>query len=214
MSPNESDIRLNYPLFPLAVVMLPGAELPLYIFEDRYKDLVRRSLKKKAEFGIIYADGTSMRGVGCGARVVNVLRKYPDARMEIIVRGTERFIVQSTITHPSGYLEASITPLLDRKEPMDDETRTDVIGMYNEIVREVFGGTLHELELDHPDERISFRIAQKVGLSIHDRQKLLESSSERERLQFLQRRLKDLLPHLGEAATIQRLIKNDGYIPT
>jgi len=214
MSSGEPDIRLNYPLFPLAVVMLPGAELPLYIFEDRYKDLVHRSLKKKSEFGIIYADGTSMRGVGCGARVVNVLRKYPDSRMEIVVQGTERFIVQSTVTHPSGYLEASITPFLDRKEPVDDETRTDVIGMYNEIVREVFGGSLDEIKLNHSDHHISFRIAQKVGLSHNDRQKLLESSSERERLQFLQRRLKELLPHLGEAATIQRLIKNDGYIPT
>ncbi len=214
MNSNDSHIRLNYPLFPLAVVMLPGAELPLYIFEDRYKDLVRRSLKKKSEFGIIYTDGTSMRGVGCGARVVNMLRKYPDSRMEIIVRGTDRFIVQRTVTHPSGYLEARIAPLLDREETVDDATRSEVIDMYNKIVREVFGGTLHEVAPDTPDQYVSFRIAQKVGLSLHDRQKLLESSSEHERLLFLQRRLEELLPRLGEAATIQRLVKNDGYIPT
>ncbi len=41
------------PLFPLNVVLLPGAELPLHIFEPRYREMVKNCLEEKSEFGML-----------------------------------------------------------------------------------------------------------------------------------------------------------------
>ena len=43
------------PLFPLQVVLLPGGELPLHIFEDRYKEMMREVIRDHLEFGVVLA---------------------------------------------------------------------------------------------------------------------------------------------------------------
>src|ERR1700740_1133249 len=78
------------PLFPLQVVLLPGAELPLHIFEDRYKEMIGEVIRDRLEFGVVLASEKGIVNTGCSATVDKVLRQYPDGRMDILSRGRRR----------------------------------------------------------------------------------------------------------------------------
>ena len=54
-------------LFPLGIVLLPTEQLPLHIFEERYKDLIGECLEAETEFGLVYADDEGIRDVGTRA---------------------------------------------------------------------------------------------------------------------------------------------------
>ena len=91
------------PLFPLQVVLLPGSELPLHIFVDRYKEMMAEVMRDRIEFGVILASDKGIANTGCTATVERVLRRYPDGRMDIMTQGRRRFeIVRLDDEHPEG----------------------------------------------------------------------------------------------------------------
>ena len=79
------------PLFPLQVVLLPGAELPLHIFEDRYKEMIGEVLRDQIEFGVVLANEKGIVNTGCTATVERCCASIPDGRMDILTRGRRRF---------------------------------------------------------------------------------------------------------------------------
>lgn len=79
------------PLFPLNVVLLPGASLPLHIFEPRYRLMVRHCLTHKTEFGMILAQDSNVATVGCTAQIVQTLRAYPTGESDILTEGRAVF---------------------------------------------------------------------------------------------------------------------------
>ncbi len=85
--------ELLLPLFPLDLVLLPGVPLPLHIFELRYKEMIRECLDQQRAFGIVRAKDESFVNIGCTADIMNVLKTYPDGRMNILVEGQKRFEV-------------------------------------------------------------------------------------------------------------------------
>jgi len=79
------------PLFPLRVVVFPRTPLPLHIFEERYKEMVGEAIRENSEFGIVLAKDDGIVNAGCTVVVKEVLKKYPDGRMDILTRGVRRF---------------------------------------------------------------------------------------------------------------------------
>src|ERR1700675_741365 len=79
------------PLFPLPVVLFPRTPLPLHIFEERYKEMIRDVLDSHAEFGVVLAGEKGIVNMGCTAIVDNVLKRYPDGRMDLLAVGRRRF---------------------------------------------------------------------------------------------------------------------------
>ena len=94
----------DIPLFPLNVVLMPGAPLPLHIFEDRYKQMVNECLESESEFGMVLADEGGTRRVGCTARIVELVERYEDGRMLILVEGSRRFKLNSILTGKPYYV--------------------------------------------------------------------------------------------------------------
>src|SRR6266851_9190223 len=84
-------------LFPLNVVLLPGATLPLHIFEPRYRQMVRRSVDKKSEFGVLLALPKGIVRVGCTAEITEVVKRYNDGRMDIITVGRSPFRITELV---------------------------------------------------------------------------------------------------------------------
>ncbi len=82
------------PLFPLEVVLLPHISLPLHIFEERYKLMIGDCLAQDRGFGVVYFDGSELKKVGCTAKIMRVLKRYDDGRMDIITRGEKRFVLK------------------------------------------------------------------------------------------------------------------------
>jgi len=90
----KEDVYPLIPLFPLGLVLLPYMELPLHIFEVRYKTMTNQCIEDGQDFGIVFFDGTVIQKIGCTAKIQSVVRRYDDGRMDILTRGKRRFVTK------------------------------------------------------------------------------------------------------------------------
>jgi Lon protease-like protein len=114
---------MKIPIFPLNIVLLPGALIPLNIFEDRYKIMVQRVLRRQETFGIaLIKDGRVERGpatpysIGTLARIIQI-EEQPGGNYQIIVRGEDRFRITSLDRTSEPYLSGEVEPLPDEPTP-------------------------------------------------------------------------------------------------
>ena len=77
------------PLFPLDVVLFPEMVLPLHIFEERYKEMIAECLQDNSPFGVLYAHDDRVATIGCTAEVSQVIKQYPDGRLDLVAVGSE-----------------------------------------------------------------------------------------------------------------------------
>src|ERR1022692_4592121 len=121
------------PLFPLQVVLFPGAELPLHIFEDRYKEMIGEAVRDRTEFGVVMASEKGMVSTGCTATVERVLKQYPDGRMDILTLGRRRFEIL-LLNSELAFLRGSVEFFDDEMgEPASPENRKRALDGYNEL---------------------------------------------------------------------------------
>ena len=183
-------------LFPLGIVLLPTERLPLHIFEDRYKELVEECLDQEAEFGLVYADSDGIRDVGTRARVAEVLTRFEDGRLNILVEGGERFQVEE-LTDGRSFHTAQVSPVADAEDAADEAAIEDAMRMFG-VLRDVTGS---EVELPDPGlPQLSFALAGKVELAAGEKLMLLRELSERRRIELVQ----ELLEHAVLAARRMR----------
>lgn len=115
-APGSTKDLVELPLFPLPLVLFPGAILPLQIFELRYRIMMHTLLHTDLRFGVVFSDGGGgVAEVGCVGEVVKHERLIDD-RFFLICKGQERFRV-SSILRTKPYLVASVTWLEDRPPP-------------------------------------------------------------------------------------------------
>ncbi len=98
----------RFPLFPLGLVLLPREVVPLHIFEERYRLMIGECLKEEREFGIIWLADDALKDVGCAARIMQVLERFEDGRLNIAVQGTTPFRLERRIgdlPYPAGDIE-------------------------------------------------------------------------------------------------------------
>ncbi|XP_059279047.1 uncharacterized protein LOC132033175 [Lycium ferocissimum] len=120
---------VELPLFPLPLVLFPGAILPLQIFEFRYRIMMHTLLQTDLRFGVIYSDTTTgTSDVGCVGEVVKHERLVDD-RFFLICKGQERFRVNKLV-RSKPYLVAEVTWLEDRPSGNEGD---DVEGLANEV---------------------------------------------------------------------------------
>jgi Lon protease-like protein len=179
-------------LFPLGIVLLPTERLPLHIFEDRYKELIEECLERDVEFGLVYADDDGIRDVGTRARVAEVLTRFEDGRLNILVEGGERFQVEE-LTDGRSFHTAQVSPLDETDDPVDADAIEEAMRIFG-VLREVTGS---DVEPPDPDSRhLSFALAGKVELAPGEKLMLLRELSERKRMELVH----ELLEHALLAA--------------
>jgi ATP-dependent Lon protease len=205
------------PLFPLGVILFPESQVPLHIFEERYKRLCAEALAKNGIFGINFVEDSSMHSIGCAARISEVTKKYKDGELDIVTEGVRRYeIVKLEQSNPSELSYATIKWIDDVSELRDSELTRETIELFNELCEVAYKGSVDPLDLTvwtGDDKLPSYAIAQKSGLSPEQRQSMLTIRSENERLTILKNHLQDLLPKVEEAEQVHKLISNDGYLP-
>lgn len=185
-------------LFPLSVVLLPMERLPLHIFEERYKELVGECLQAEGEFGLIFADGGGMRATGTRAAVVEVLERFPDGRLNIVVEGRDRFrIVRATSGR--SFDTAIIEDLADDEEagvPMEEDL-AECLQAYKRLA-DAAGADPDEFDANAGS--VAFQIAAVIDFTPDLKQELLELRSEGERLV----KLANLLDRAVDTVLLQR----------
>jgi len=200
------------PLFPLQIVLFPGSSVPLHIFEERYKTLIRECIAEKKEFGVNLIHENEVLKVGCAARVSTVLHRYEDGRMDIIVQGTRRYRLERYQQTDAPYIVGSVRFLTTSREDTNSVLAADTVILYNEFVSKVYRDKVAQIDVHAREEGLSFRLAQKAGMDLLRRQKLLESDSENDRLEMLNVYLTAMLPRLDRLEEVERIVRSDGYL--
>jgi Lon protease-like protein len=187
------------PLFPLNVVLLPGATLPLHIFEPRYRQMVRHCLDENSEFGVLLALPKGIVRVGCTAQVTQVLKRYNDGRMDIITVGRSPFRITQLVNTDAyandGLLEGDVDILDDRDIRIDIRTQSELTRLYEVCHTLAFDDYPRNIQSD-ATEYLSFLVASTLPLDLMCKQQLLELRSEADRQERLVGYLREWAPHL------------------
>jgi ATP-dependent Lon protease len=200
------------PLFPLNVVLFPQSQLPLHIFEDRYKTLISECITYDTVFGINLIHEQQIRTIGCTASVKEVTKRYEDGKMDIIVEGRRRYTLHNLVEAPHPYYSGRISWYEDVAKHADDELRSRAVKLHNQFVTTVFNGAVEQVKMDDVRKTRAFHLVQKSGLDLIQRQVFLSMNSENDRLNFLINHLESMLPLLVSKKKTEELAKNDGYI--
>ncbi len=192
------------PLFPLNVVLLPGAILPLHIFEPRYRQMVRHCLDEKREFGVLLALPKGIVRVGCTARVTEVVKRYNDGRMDIVTVGRFPFritqLVNSDAYADDQLLEGDVDFLDDCEHRTEACTQKELMRLYEVCHTLIFEDYPRNVESEAP-EFLSFVVASTLPLDLMCKQRILELRSEADRQQRLVGYLREWAPHLQKQET-------------
>lgn len=196
------------PLFPLSTVLFPGVVMPLYVFEDRYrllvKDLIALPPDESRAFGVVaikmgYEVGETgmqtIQRIGCAAMVTEVTAN-PDGTFEIVVVGRRRFHVRA-VDPSREYLRADVEWLPDTSGDGAGAGASDgsdvleaahvarvLFGVYRDVVARLRGEDV--LEGHTPDDPVdlSYTLAAALVIGLADRQTLLETGDVLTRLRF------------------------------
>ncbi|WP_243741819.1 LON peptidase substrate-binding domain-containing protein [Actinomycetospora succinea] len=197
------------PLFPLGTVLLPGASLPLHIFEPRYRqltiDLVTGTLPGK-QFGVVAVregwspdDGRDgLHDVGCTATLREV-RRLPDGRFDLQTTGDRRFRLVDVDDSTAPYLVANVEWLPDDEDehardlaPLAMAARAAHRRYCTTAWRQQGGGDgelpaelAEEPAPDVADPELAHILAGDCLLPLADRQELLEQTCPIKRLQLV-----------------------------
>ncbi len=196
------------PLFPLSLVLLPAMPLPLHIFEDRYKEMMGDIIQAESEFGVVLAKDDGIVNIGCTATVVNVMRKYPDGRLDLVASGQRRFTIES-LDEDKSYLRARVTYFDDedlRTVPTDLQRRADAT--YRKLMS--LERPSVEPEPSGGPGRLSFQIGQLIG-DLDKRQTVLSLRSEVERLEYLIKVVPEYLIQREQVALAKRVGPLNGH---
>lgn len=199
-------------LFPLKVVLFPDSYLPLHIFEERYKLLINKCMNENSLFGINFNDSVKMYEIGCSAIVDNVMKRYDDGKMDIVVKGINRYRLNHFKEGENLYYEGEIEDFGDVNEKIDYSVLRSCIEKYNAIADKLRYLNLERYSIEKLSGfNPSFVLAQKAGMTLNQRQELLELQSENQRLSLLHEHLDKVLPMAKEAEVLNKIIRNDGY---
>ncbi|PSQ82495.1 MAG: ATP-dependent protease [Bacteroidetes bacterium QS_1_65_9] len=196
------------PLFPLSLVLYPGEQLSLHIFEERYKDLTAYCLEHDVPFGIVRVEDEEWADVGTTARIEQVAKRYEDGRADITVRGEERFRIQD-VHERFSYYTADVTLLEDENTSIDLELKERVITQHMKLL-ELAGRTVRP-DLYEDIDRLSFVLAQNGALDGSQKQELLEHTTENERIRYLIHHFESVIPRIEQQEGVQRRIRSNGH---
>jgi len=186
-------VTARLPLFPLNTVLFPGVVMPLHIFEDRYRSLVRDLIAlppdTAREFGVVaikvgYEVGErgvqTIQRTGCAALVTEVTAN-PDGTFEIMVVGRRRFHVER-LEPTDDYLRADVEWLPDATggESPDHAERIaehalELFDAYRQTVAELRGDDVLEGETPTDAVDLSYTLAAALVLTLAERQAMLEA---------------------------------------
>ncbi|MCC7103771.1 MAG: LON peptidase substrate-binding domain-containing protein [Chloroflexi bacterium] len=177
------------PLFPLNVVLFPGMQLPLHIFEQRYRTMIGSCVASERLFGVVLIRAGEEAGapaeprvIGTKAKIMSVER-LPDGRMNIVVVGVERFAIRELVAG-EPYPRARIETLADETADANGELSGAVLSLFTRCLEEAGIAPERLQGLRLPDEPLALSYVVAAALKVPNdlRQELLEQPSAGARL--------------------------------
>jgi len=185
---DEAIDTIELPLFPLNTVLFPGQVLPLHIFEDRYRLMIRRCLADDSSFGVALiqhgaevGDPAEPHSVGTVARIIESSH-LPDGTMNIVTVGTERFRIRRLL-RDQPYLRGEVE-VFPMDEPADSVALTDLtrhvreqVSRYIALIAKAAGLQIQVGEVPEAPQQVGYLAAVAMQIDNAEKQRLLGSPS-------------------------------------
>lgn len=198
------------PIFPLQIVVFPGEELNLHIFEPRYKQLINECFQKHKPFGIPAVINNELKDHGSLIYIKEIAQTYTNGEMDIRTKAGNMFRILEVIkeipeklysgaivTYPDNYLDGG-----------DQQVMKMLVAKMNELhtvlqVKKDF----HKAESDFT----AYDIARHSGLSLQQEYEFLQLTQERQRQEYLKRHFEATLPAFEEIKRLKEKIQMNGH---
>tara|TARA_X000001036_G_scaffold277011_1_gene257344 strand:- start:4862 stop:5452 length:591 start_codon:yes stop_codon:yes gene_type:complete len=192
--------NIKIPLFPLNIVVFPYEEVPLHIFEPRYKKMITESIENNTPFGIVLNNNGSVDNIGCSLNVTKVLKHYDDGEYDLIATGKKCFQIIDKVKEDDlwiGDIEYLEHPVIN-----DNKILKKVQDKYLELLVKLGKESNFDIYIQR---KISYQFLIDISLPIKLKRNILLLDSEQERLLYIY----DLL----DKVLSQPIDNNEGIIP-
>lgn len=197
------------PIFPLGLVVYPGEQLNLHIFEPRYKQLIQECFAEKKNFGIPSVIDNRMQDFGTVVEVTEITNVDENGEMDIKTRGKHVFRVLEVIKEiPEKLYSGAIVNYPANQQQGNAELMRRVVNSIRELYK------LLKVEKDFlktEAELSSYDVAHHVGLSLQEEYELLGLMHEMQRQEYLKRHLTKVLPLVAEMEQLKKKVKLNGH---
>jgi hypothetical protein len=204
-------------LFPLQLVLFPGEEIPLHIFESRYKQLIIECRDEHITFGMPAVVNGGITSFGTEAELVKIIKIYPNGEMDIVIRGKRIFKISKFMKDvPEKLYSGGLIEWIEENDDADPTTQKKLIYTFEKLLK------AFERESpvnDFESDTLSFRLAPYLGLSLNHKVDLLTTRSENRRQEklifFMEEILKDSprRPNKNSTQAKYESIKNKYFSP-
>ena len=197
------------PIFPLSIVVYPGEDLNLHIFEPRYKQLITECHASGRLFGIPAVIDNRVQDYGTLMRITEITTVHENGEMDIKTQGEKVFRVLEVIKEvPDKLYSGAIVNYPHNYEEGNPEVMRRVMNSIRELHR------LLKVSKDfkNKDEEIkSYDVAHHIGLSLQEEYELLNLLNERQRQEYLKRHLTKVIPMVAGMEQLKEKIKMNGH---
>ncbi len=202
------------PLFPLNLVLFPGMDLPLHIFEERYKDMIGECLNQDAPFGVVLIkEGLEVGAPADPERIgtsTRILRSelLDQGRMNLMTKGERRFEIEEIVQrapHVVGRVRFLLEPEGEGCSELVPQVNEEYVALVQNLTA-LTGGYTSRVTVPEDPVELSYAIAANLDLETHLRQSLLVTETAATRLS-------DLIPLLqeGNKALKERIAKQNPF---
>lgn len=197
------------PIFPLGIVVFPGEQVNLHIFEPRYKQLINDCYAAKKAFGIPIVLKNNVTEMGTLVHITEIAAIHADGKMDIRTRGEKIFrMLELVKSIPDKLYSGAIVHYPDNNEKQQSRLLQQVITGIRE---------LHKLigvskDFKKPDDRLcSYDLAHHAGLSLEEEYEFVGLMQELQRLEYLKRHLAKILPVVSGIESLKERIQLNGH---
>ena len=197
------------PVFPLGIVIYPGENLNLHIFEPRYKQLITECYAEKKPFGIPTVLKNGIGDIGTLVEIVEIVEVYEDGKIDVRTRGLKVFRILEVVKNlPEKLYSGAIV-----NYPPNVETPKILLMQWVvKNIRALHGLLKLSKDFEKPDEQlVSYDVAHHAALSLEEEYELLSLFREDQRLAYLKQHLQKVLPVVTEMELLKERIKLNGH---
>lgn len=197
------------PIFPLEIVVYPGEQLNLHIFEPRYKQLINECFENKKPFGIPSIINNKLKEFGTTIYIKEIFKTYENGEMDIKTEGGEIFRILEVIKEiPDKLYSGAIVNYPANISTGNEQAMKVLI----EKMRALHTQLNVAKKFSKNDEDLTaYDIAHHSGLSIDQEYELLQLSSEKQRQEYLKRHFENAAQVLSEQQSVKERIQMNGH---
>ena len=197
------------PLFPLSLIVFPGEELRLHIFEPRYRQLIQECIDDQITFGIPAVMDADMGNIATEVVLEGVEKRYAEGRMDITTRGVRRArILDYSQQAPGKLYPGGHIQWLESHDASSPQLQQKVFHLLKEL-HDALGIT--KQFADTPEGVQAFLIGHHVGLNLKQEYALLALDAEVDRLKLIAEHLETVLPVVMETERLKAKSKLNGH---